>query len=396
MTRSKRVIAVATHPIQYQVPWFCALARRAEIDFEVWFLGIPNAQQQGRGFGVAFTWDIPLLDGYRWKQLGDHVVGNDILSGALATRLRDPVTLLRESKCDVLLLTGWLPLPLFQLARAGKRLRIPCLIRGDSNELKPRAAWSRLIHRLLLRHYDGFLAVGKANRDFYVTHGVASERLFPCRHFVDNERFFLAASAQREHRSLLRRSLGVPEDATCFIYAGKLEPKKRILDLLEALRMVSRTPGAPRTHVLVVGTGGLLETARNFAASHALPASFAGFLNQSEIANAYAAADCIVLPSDYGETWGLVVNEAMACGLPAIVSDRVGCGPDLVTDGITGRVFPFGDTAALAGAMVSLATDPSLLAKMGREAQERVRRDYSVESAVEGTIAAIQYVTRPR
>jgi glycosyltransferase involved in cell wall biosynthesis len=124
---------------------------------------------------------------------------------------------------------------------------------------------------------------------------------------------------------------------------------------------------------------------------HALPVTFAGFLNQGEIAAAYVAADALVLPSDFGETWGLVVNEAMACGRPAIVSDRVGCGPDLVTPGETGECFAFGDTAALASLLLAGAADPSRLRFMGKAARERVLTKYTAARAVEGTLRAIDW-----
>jgi glycosyltransferase involved in cell wall biosynthesis len=104
---------------------------------------------------------------------------------------------------------------------------------------------------------------------------------------------------------------------------------------------------------------------------------------------AYAVADCLILPSDHGETWGLVVNEAMACGLPAITSDRVGCHPDLIIPGLTGAVFPCGDSAALAEAMGRLAADPERLAVMGQAAREHVKA-YSIDALLEGTLAALR------
>ena len=126
-----------------------------------------------------------------------------------------------------------------------------------------------------------------------------------------------------------------------------------------------------------------------------VPVTFAGFLNQTEMPAAYAVTDCLVLPSDYGETWGLVVNEAMACGIPAVVSDRVGCGPDLVEHDVTGLVYPFGDVEALADALRTLAIRPAQLAEMGARARDRVT-DYSVERAVAGTLEAVRYVATKR
>jgi glycosyltransferase involved in cell wall biosynthesis len=151
----------------------------------------------------------------------------------------------------------------------------------------------------------------------------------------------------------------------------------------------------PRLHLLVVGTGELMAQAQALAAQWSLPVTFAGFLNQTEIASAYVASDCLVLPSDHGETWGLVVNEAMACGRPAIVSDRVGCGPDLVSEGETGSAVPFGDVAALAKCLVQLA-DGSKLAVMGAKARARVTDGYSVDHAVAGTLAALRHALGPR
>jgi glycosyltransferase involved in cell wall biosynthesis len=220
---------------------------------------------------------------------------------------------------------------------------------------------------------------------------VPESRVFDCPYFIDNARFASSARALAPSRHSIRAAWGIPEQATCFLFAGKIQPKKRILDLLHALRLVA--PDAGAHHLLVVGTGEQMEEARALAVRERIAATFAGFLNQTEMPKAYVAADCLVLPSDYGETWGLVVNEAMACGLPAVVSDRVGCGPDLVEDGVTGRIFPFGEVAALAGVIRSLADQPARLVEMGRRASDRITR-YSVDAAVAGTLDAVRYVTR--
>jgi glycosyltransferase involved in cell wall biosynthesis len=115
-------------------------------------------------------------------------------------------------------------------------------------------------------------------------------------------------------------------------------------------------------------------------------------MNQSQISAAYAVSDCLVLPSDHGETWGLVVNEAMACGLPAIVSDLVGCVEDLVHEGHTGMVFPFADIDALAGCMNRMAEDPHASAQMGAKAKELVTSRYTIDKAAEGIMKAVELV----
>jgi glycosyltransferase involved in cell wall biosynthesis len=120
---------------------------------------------------------------------------------------------------------------------------------------------------------------------------------------------------------------------------------------------------------------------------------FQGFVNQSGIPSMYRVADCLLLSSDYGETWGLVVNEAMASGLPAIISDRAGCGPDLIRQGETGFTYPFGDVRALAAYMVQLAQNPDSAKAMGAKARANVLENHSIGKTVSATLEAIRYVT---
>lgn len=386
-----RVLWVATHPIQYQVPLFQAIERSGALDFEVVFVQRPDAQQQGAGFGVAFEWDIPLLEGYRWR-MADGVAGRGGLEGFAATWLRHPVQALRRLRPDVLVLSGWHALPLVQLLFAARRLGIAVVMRGEANALRRRTLRVRAAHRVLLAMCSAFLCIGKGNEAFYRGYGVQLSRMFAAPYFVDNARFHAAAQQLALRRDELRARWGIRRDAVCFLYAGKLEPKKRILDLLAALERACACSAAPM-HVLVVGTGVLMDEARDFVETRKLPVHFAGFLNQTEMPAAYVVADALVLPSDFGETWGLVVNEAMACGRPALVSERVGCGPDLIIPGQTGDTFPFGDVDALAQRLVDWAQDVGRLAAMGARARQWVTEGYSVERAVDGLLAAVAAVT---
>ena len=381
-----RVAFFATHPIQYQVPWFRALAARQDLALKVYFGQVPDAKQQGVGFGVDFQWDIPLLEGYQ-SEILDNVAQPPALATFGGCDTPEVDRRLREWKPDIAVLTGWQSKMLVQAWWACSRLRIPRIVRGESNAMPHRAPWKRALHRVWLRGFDRFLAIGKANREFYLRAGVPESRIHSCPYFVDNQRFAAAARALHDRRTELRARWSVPDDATCFLFCGKLIPKKHPLDLLRALKRAV-TSGAP-AHVLVVGDGELMVQARALVERERLPVTFAGFLNQTEIVAAYVATDCLVLPSDTGETWGLVVNEAMACGLPAIVSDQVGCGPDLVSDGVTGATFPMGDVHALGQRLIELAADPARLRAMGATACERVSSGYSVQRATEGTVAAI-------
>ncbi|MFO1352899.1 MAG: glycosyltransferase family 4 protein [Gammaproteobacteria bacterium] len=390
-----RVMIVATHPIQYHVPWFQQLAAQPGLELRVCYAELPDPARQGVGFGLAFQWDIPLLEGYAWSVL-QTAPRRRSGQGFLVLRLRRLGAVLAQMQPQVVIVTGWQSWSLVQVVLACRWHGIPCCVRGESSGLKPRPWWVRAIHRLLLRGYDAFLVIGKANRAFYSAYGVPDSRLFDAPYFVDNKRFHEQAMSLRDMREGLRSRWGIPAGAVCFCYVGKLEPKKRIMDLLRALERVRKRGSEPPLHLLVVGAGELEGETRRFVAQHGLPVGFAGFLNQSEIAQAYVAADCLVLPSDYGETWGLVVNEAMACGIPALVSDRVGCALDLIEEGKTGAVFPFADITALAGRLTGLAADPDHLRSLGEQARAGVLQCYGVDHAVAGTLAAIHALSGRR
>jgi len=385
-----KVGLIATHPIQYHIPWYRLLAATEGIDLTVYYALLPDERQQGVGFGVSFAWDIPTLEGYRWELL-DNRSGSPGLRGFSSSSTPGIYRVLAAARPDVMIITGWQSLPLLQALWACLRLGIPTIIRGESNALRTRPWWVRVLHRLLLKRFDAYLAIGRANRDFYLGYGIAPERIFPCRYFVDNQRFLEQSRGLREEREQLRAGWRIPWGAACFLYVGKLEPKKRIMDLLQALDRARQC--RDDIFLLVVGAGELMDEARGFADKRGLPVTFSGFLNQTEITRAYVAADCLVLPSDFGETWGLVVNEAMVCGLPAIVSDRVGCGPDLVEHGVTGAVFPCGDSEKLANILVELAADREKILLMGDRARKKVR-SYSVENAVAGTLEAVAAAVR--
>jgi glycosyltransferase involved in cell wall biosynthesis len=206
---------------------------------------------------------------------------------------------------------------------------------------------------------------------------------------IDELNFATGAQRLKSQRDEIRGVWNLPLDSTVFLFAGKFIAKKNPLDYLKALEIACRD-GASVVG-LMVGDGPLRLACESQVIAAGLPVTFSGFLNQSELLKAYIAADCLVLPSDGGETWGIVVNEAMWSGLPCIVSDRVGCGPDLVAAQGTGEVFPLHDEVALAAAMVNFASNPLLRRESGERARALIQ-EYSIAAAVEGTVNAVAAV----
>ncbi|MGI8960854.1 MAG: glycosyltransferase family 4 protein [Bryobacteraceae bacterium] len=381
---------LASHPIQYQAPWFRSLGR--ELDLEVFFAHRPDAEEQSVGFGGAFEWDVDLLSGYQHSFLANraqrpnssHFFGCDTLELS---------NLIKRERFNAFIVSGWNLKTYWQAVRACRRERIPVLVRGDSQLTSSTAHLKRIAKQLtypfMLRQFDGFLSVGSRNRAYLRHYGVADQKIFFVPHFVDNEWFALSAEEALPGRAEQRMRWGAGPRTLIALFVGKFVQKKRPHDLLRAVGLV-RDSNIDVMAVLV-GSGELENDLRAAASDLGVRVAFEGFRNQTELPHYYAASDVLVLPSDGGETWGLVVNEAMACGRPAIVSDAVGCARDLIEESRTGFTFPCGDTAALAGRLCEVSDLSRNEFDFRPFLREKMQR-YSAPTATEATVRAIHSV----
>jgi glycosyltransferase involved in cell wall biosynthesis len=378
---------VASHPIQYHAPLFRELAGRLDLTVFYAHQATP-ADQASAGFGIGFDWDVDLFSGYEYVFLRnlarrpglDHFGGCD--TPEIGARLA-------QGRFDAVLGLGWHLKTYLQAGLAARRLGLPLLARGDSQLATPRPTIKRAIKAVayppFLRLFDGALYVGDRSRAYWTHYGYPSERLFFSPHCVDTEWF--AARATEAARKALRARLDLADETKVTLFAGKLLPFKRPFDLIAAaaqLRALGREMA-----ILVAGAGPLEVEMIAAARAAAVPLHLLGFCNQTEMPAAYAAADILVLPSDGRETWGLVANEALACGRPVVLSDAVGAAPDLAADDSAGRVFPVGDVSALAYALRRIMADPP-----PRECIAAKSQVYSLAAATDGIEAALAKTVR--
>lgn len=364
-----RLAILSTHPIQYNAPAFRMLARDPELEVRVYYEWEGPGRTLDREFGRPVAWDIPLLAGY------DHTFVRNVSRDPGSHRFSgiDNPSVVQEIsswKPDVLLIYGWSFASHLTVLRElhGK---VPILFRGDSTLVDEKGGLRTLARRSVLRwiyrHIDLALFTGKLNREYYRAHGVSDDQLAWAPHAIDNLHFSADAATRESEARAWRKHLGISDEDTVFLFAGKLVPRKDPATFLEAfieLRNIMPSRGA---HLVFVGDGELSASLQAKAADRS-DVHFMGFQNQTVMPTAYRLGDILVLPSVHGETWGLAVNEAMACARPAIVSDRVGCGADLVRPGRTGLVFDHGNARSLQTAMSTLVGDREIAAAMGREA----------------------------
>lgn len=376
-----RICVLATHPIQYIAPWYRALASDKSLKLEVVFLREPNSLEQGEGFDRPFHWDVPLRQGY-----GSQVIGVGRNAFEVLCALIRLVVINRQLKPDVWIVTGWNEPILLAACLLFKVLRRPLILRGEANAMRARGTVKKFGHRLLLGLADALLLIGESNKKFYLENSVPISRLFDGAYFVDSMRILKMALDHKAARELLRSEAGISDHDFVFLFFGKHVTFKRPeFAILAASKLVAR---GHSVKVLFGGVGPLTPALEALARARGVPAIFLGFLNQTELWRAYLAADAFILPSTNQETWGLVVNEAMLFGLPVIVSDQVGCGPDLVINGETGFLFS-GGVDQLACVMERLVDEPDRGRAMGERGRSLVLERYSMQRATAGLRLAV-------
>ncbi len=299
---------------------------------------------------------------------------------------------LHRGRFDVVVVPGW-SMPTTLAAVAACRLRrVPYVIFSETHDLSPRPGWLRALKRVALRPVVGgaaaWLATGTLSERFLVRHGAVRERIFRFANTPDVAAIRAAVAAARGQRAATRAALGIPVDAVVALFVARLIGAKDPATLLRAQALLE-AGGADAPWLVLAGDGPESKSLRAAAAADRLTrVRFAGSRSPAELPNLYAAADLFVLPSRH-EPWGVVVNEAMAAGLPVVLADRVGAAADLLVDGTNGRLFRAGDAAALAEAILTIAADPETRRRMG-EASLRIVSDWGYEPSVAGFERAVR------
>lgn len=361
----KKLAIITTHPIQYNAPLFRLLHERRNIQVKVFYTWeqSQNGQLYDPGFGIHRQWDIPLLEGYEFTFVrntasnpGSHHF-NGIINPTLVRELLDFLP-------DAILVYGW-------SFRSHLKLiwhfhgRIPVLFRGDSTLLDEKyvhpfkVVVRRFFLKAVYRFIDKALFAGEANKYYFLKHGVKEHQLTWMPHTIDNKRFGSISKEDEVKVLEWRKELGFKVSDCVFLFAGKLEPKKNPLLLVDAFLSLN----AENAGLIIAGNGELEQELKQ-KVNGLKNITILPFQNQQQMPMLYRVADVFVLPSSGpGETWGLAVNEAMACGRAVVVSNQCGCAADLVQE--NGFIFEAGNQQQLAGVLQQFIQNPELSKKMG-------------------------------
>lgn len=384
------IAVIETHPVQYHAPVY----RELQSEFGISVTGIYASDFSIAGyrdteFGTTFAWDTDLLSGYSQRFLSRIDEGG--ARDAEATTADGLEETLKEVDPRAILVTGYHPRFYRQAFRIALKHGVPVLFRAETTDhARRRSMLKALVRdnalRYVYRKCAALLYVGERSRMHYDRLGVDADRLIFSPYCVDERPFRTSEASRAELRREMREELNIRDDDFVILFSGKLVPRKDPMRLVEAARMLN---AGVRPYILYLGAGAQQEEIE-LAASVDPPVQvcFVGFQNQQAMSAYYHAADCLVLPSLRDETWGLVVNEALAHGVPAVVSNAVGCAPDLIEDGATGAIFEAGNAESLAFALRRIL--PLINNAAARERSRAIVTAYSVTNAARGIAQAFE------
>jgi glycosyltransferase involved in cell wall biosynthesis len=401
--RGVRLAYLVSHPIQYQAPLLRRIAQEPDIDLTVFFgsdFSLREYKDEGFG-GVGVKWDIPLTEGYKHEFLPvirdeARVTPTLPLNSGIARRLAGHRG---QPAFDALWVHGYASANSMHAMIAAKALDIPVLMRsdswlGDRERSEAKLAAKRLFFRGLSHMMDAVLTIGTLNAEYWRYYMGDDFPLFLAPYAVDNAYFQQRCAEAALKRGDLQRELNLSPDRPVILFASKLQTRKCAGDLLEAYTRLSPAPGIePNPYLVFVGDGEERQALERAAEQTGFKSiRFCGFRNQSELPRFFDLATVFVLPSRH-EPWGLIVNEVMNAARAVIVSDEVGCQPDLITDGVEGAVFRAGDVAGLTDALRRTFASPQTAEEMGRRALERINQ-WSFEDNIHGLRQALAALTK--
>jgi glycosyltransferase involved in cell wall biosynthesis len=395
-SKRARLAYFVSHPIQYQAPLLRRIARESDIDLQVFYFSDVSVRGYGdKGFGgVQVKWDIPLLDGYKYEFLPgfrhrDSFSFASPMNYGMFSRLH-------HGAFDAVWVHGYHTFNCLQAIFAAKLLRLPVILRSDS-QLNDRVRSTKTL--LAKRFFFGALrpavqcvvTVGEANAEYWKEYLGPQTPQFRMPYAVDNDYFHDLAAASAPRREILRRELGLEPGRPIFLFASKLQTRKRCIDLVDAFLKLSPGPSIdPAAYLLIIGDGeerAAME--RRIGESGLSSIRMLGFKNQSELPRYFDLCDVFILPSIH-EPWGLIVNEVMSAGRAVVVSDDVGCEADLVEQGVNGFTFPKQNVDALSDILRRFVHDPLLAAELGEQSRRIIAR-YSFDECVRGLRQALEF-----
>lgn len=388
--QSPKLLVFDTHPIQYRSPVFKEIAKQIH-DFKVyyfnenfngnhwWFHEVGKIPEQ--------KWELSLRSGFENQVL--NTAGKPAWKNYYALK-----KLIQSEHPAAILLYGYYLPEHWEILHIANALKVPVLFIGETFT-DGRSALRRFLKGPLVQyffnHVSHFVAIGDKTHAFYRHWEVPKEKITLAKYCVDTTFFNVPQEVSQTLRKELRASLKIPETAFVNLFVGRLFDRKRPQDVLQVHQWYRNDPDF---YTVVVGNGPMEAELKQQASQLGLERIFfVGFKNQSETRAFYHTSDLLYVPSEY-ETWGLVINEAFASGLPALVTSTCGASGDLVLHGDTGFSYPVGNVPRAISFIDKLFKQPNQRQTMGKNAQKKVTTDYTPQNFADSIVRAFKLSLR--
>jgi glycosyltransferase involved in cell wall biosynthesis len=376
---NQKIVILTEIIAPYRIPVFNALAHRGGIDLHVIFLAATDkALRQWRIYTDEIGFSYQILPSWRWR-LGRRSL---LVNGGLRAALN-------AARADVILCGGYNHPALWRALWWARRRAVPFVLWTESNQRDQRSgrAVVEWLKRYFVRSCHAFSVPGKSSSAYLRILGASEQLISTAPNAVDNGFFSSRAAETRGQAVQFRAKVRLPSRFILFV--GRLVPEKGVFDLLAAYAKLESTLRSEVGLVFAGDGASRKDIARRAEGISPGTVCFPGFAQREDLAGLYALAEALVLPT-HSDPWGLVVNEAMACGLPIIVTSVAGCSADLVEDGWNGYVVPPQEPEKLSAAIATLLRNPELKREMSAHSLERIR-NYSPEACAEGLAAAAAF-----
>ena len=377
MRRMKRKLVILTEIISpYRIPVFNALARHSGVDLHVIFLAeTDRTQREWNIYKNEINFSYQVLPSWRRRYGKQSILLNRGLSTALEV-----------AQPDAILCGGYNYLASWQAQAWAHKQDVPFLAWVESTAIDRRGNHTLIesLKKKFIGGCDGFVVPGKSSAEYIRSFNISPENIYTAPNAVDIDYFAAQSKHAKANAAFYRERLQLPE--RYFLYVGRLVKQKGIFDLLQAYSLL---PEKIKNEVgmAFVGDGPersqLQERTKEFNLRNV---RFPGFVQKEDLPYYYGLAEAFVLPT-HTDPWGLVVNEAMACGPPVIVTEVAGCAADLVKDQCNGFLVRPNDPIQLASALETIANDADMRAAMGQRSRALIEH-YSPELCAEGIAKA--------
>jgi len=373
-----RVAVIHNIVAPYRIPVFEELAKNPLIDLKVFYCAETHSDRR---------WEINFCETYDYTVLP----GTCISVGDFKYHVNPSIVWeLLRGRYNVVILGGCCDFTTQLAFIYCKLAKVPLILWSEgiaSAQSKLGKLASPFTNRIVAS-VDSVIVPGEQSRQYHIECGAISERVVIAPSIVNNEYYIKQYDKLRPEKSQLKKDRKIKHDKI-ILYVGQLIERKGVQYLISAYKLFKRDYND--ACLVIVGDGPIKDNLQEMCIKQKIDdVIFTGWISETEKVIYYSIADVFVLPT-LEDVWGLVVNEAMCCGLPIITTNAAGCSIDLVENGYNGFIVNSGDVEQLYYALLNVFESPVKHDQMGIRSLEKIQRNFSVDKAVNGFLLAIKY-----